>query len=209
MNFLDEVLSPKQRLQLADENMWINESDEWLDYNSGEESVSEDENEPNTKANGDKLLEADLKEKLDPKEMMDGQGEDPLYSEQSDDKDQKWVEKNLTKYLGDGRQSDAVLNCPCCFALLTMDCQRHDIYLTQYRAMFVRNCKLSAEEIKYKKKPSADEKPFQFVDQIMVEDEDKYDQDLFSLVSCAVCDTEIGAVDKDEVYHFYNVLPSE
>lgn len=33
------------------------------------------------------------------------------------------------------RRSDAVLSCPCCFTPLCYDCQRHDVYLSQYRAM--------------------------------------------------------------------------
>jgi len=35
------------------------------------------------------------------------------------------------------RSSDAVLSCPCCFHILCMDCQRHEKYSNQYRAMFV------------------------------------------------------------------------
>eukprot|EP00429_Kryptoperidinium_foliaceum_P000933 CAMPEP_0176022776 /NCGR_PEP_ID=MMETSP0120_2-20121206/11095_1 /TAXON_ID=160619 /ORGANISM="Kryptoperidinium foliaceum, Strain CCMP 1326" /LENGTH=241 /DNA_ID=CAMNT_0017355923 /DNA_START=184 /DNA_END=906 /DNA_ORIENTATION=+ len=35
------------------------------------------------------------------------------------------------------RNSDAVLSCPCCFNIVCMDCQRHQKYLNQFRAMFV------------------------------------------------------------------------
>jgi len=35
------------------------------------------------------------------------------------------------------RHSDAVLSCPCCFNIVCMDCQRHERYADQYRAMFV------------------------------------------------------------------------
>jgi len=28
-------------------------------------------------------------------------------------------------------------------------------------------------------------------------------------VCCSVCSTEVGVIDEDEVYHFYDVLPSE
>ncbi|KAH9406382.1 hypothetical protein TYRP_013356, partial [Tyrophagus putrescentiae] len=38
--------------------------------------------------------------------------------------------------------SDATLNCPCCLTLLCLDCQRHQLYRTQYRAMFVLNCRV-------------------------------------------------------------------
>ena len=65
-----------------------------------------------------------------------------------DDEDQKWVE-DIRKGYSKGRfnqkekplpNSDAVLNCPACFIVLCLDCQRHETYDTQYRAMFVTNC---------------------------------------------------------------------
>lgn len=31
----------------------------------------------------------------------------------------------------------------------------------------------------------------------------------FSPVNCSVCGTEVGVIDDDEIYHFFNVLPSE
>jgi hypothetical protein len=37
------------------------------------------------------------------------------------------------------RHSDAVLSCPYCFYIVCMDCQRHEYYKNQYRAMFVMN----------------------------------------------------------------------
>lgn len=43
-------------------------------------------------------------------------------------------------------RSDAVLNCPACASLLCTDCQRHQVYQTQYRAMFVFNCAVDFQE---------------------------------------------------------------
>uniref|UniRef100_A0A2K6CF62 E2F associated phosphoprotein n=1 Tax=Macaca nemestrina TaxID=9545 RepID=A0A2K6CF62_MACNE len=43
--------------------------------------------------------------------------------------------------------SDAVLNCPACMTTLCLDCQRHESYKTQYRAMFVMNCSINKEEV--------------------------------------------------------------
>ena len=37
------------------------------------------------------------------------------------------------------RSSDAVISCPCCFQIVCMDCQRHERYANQFRAMFVMN----------------------------------------------------------------------
>ena len=43
-------------------------------------------------------------------------------------------------------KSDAILNCPACISLLCTDCQRHEVYHTQYRAMFVFNCAVDFQE---------------------------------------------------------------
>ena len=43
---------------------------------------------------------------------------------------------------GPATRTDAMLSCPCCFALLCIDCQRHATYQHQYRAMFVQNCQV-------------------------------------------------------------------
>ncbi len=103
-----------------------------------------------------------------------------------------------------GRVSDAVLSCPGCFTTLCIDCQRHEKYHSQYRAMFVMNC--DVDEQPYdpvahggggggggggrrpkRSKPSAQ----------------------YRRVQCAVCTTEVGAYDaEDELYHFYHVFPS-
>ena len=37
------------------------------------------------------------------------------------------------------RKTDAALSCPCCFQIVCMDCQRHERYSNQFRAMFVMN----------------------------------------------------------------------
>lgn len=37
------------------------------------------------------------------------------------------------------RTSDAVLSCPRCFNIVCMDCQQHESYANQFRAMFVMN----------------------------------------------------------------------
>ena len=37
------------------------------------------------------------------------------------------------------RSSDAILSCPSCFNIVCMDCQQHEKYANQYRAMFVMN----------------------------------------------------------------------
>jgi len=53
-----------------------------------------------------------------------------------------------------------------------------------------------------------EERPYESVNKILFEDEELYEPELFTLVTCAVCETEVGVIDSESVYHFYNVLPS-
>ncbi|KAK8948269.1 hypothetical protein KSP40_PGU004442 [Platanthera guangdongensis] len=122
---------------------------------------------------------------------------DPLL----DEKDQRWINKHRK-----GRSSDSVLSCPACFTTLCFDCQRHEKYVTQYRAMFVVNCNVRSDQIlreqmtkkrKFKTRKDSDE-----IHQDLDNDE------IFRPVCCSVCATEVAVLDKDEVYHFFNVVPS-
>ncbi|KAB7494118.1 E2F-associated phosphoprotein [Armadillidium nasatum] len=86
--------------------------------------------------------------------------DDLFYDPLMDEEDQAWVDNNRRKYqlrskklTKDGKikpqalpHSDAVLNCPACFSTLCHDCQRHEIYKNQYRAMFVFNCVVDKSE---------------------------------------------------------------
>ena len=105
--------------------------------------------------------------------------------------------------------SDAVLNCPACFNLICLDCQRHEVYQTQYRAMFVMNCTVDkSSKLKFPEQKSAkkSKKAKKKVEQ--AEDTSSGPDELFNPVKCDQCGTEIGVFDKDEVYHFFNVMAS-
>lgn len=138
-----------------------------------------------------------------------------FYDPDMDDDDEKWVNAKRRSYIfpaDEGKKknpnvklkplpnSDAVLNCPACLSLLCLDCQRHDIYKSQYRAMFVSNCNIiSGETLKYpqKKKPLKKH-----------ENNASAERDIYNPVRCSVCNTEVGVYDTDEIYHFFNVLAS-
>lgn len=87
---------------------------------------------------------------------------DILYDENADAEDEAYVYKYLrsgsadeasnnnnndasvaaaaqNKTVPKPRNSDAVLACPCCLSIVCMDCQQHERYVNQYRAMFVMN----------------------------------------------------------------------
>uniref|UniRef100_A0A8C6STG6 E2f-associated phosphoprotein n=1 Tax=Neogobius melanostomus TaxID=47308 RepID=A0A8C6STG6_9GOBI len=88
-----------------------------------------------------------------------------LYDPDEDDRDQAWVDNKRRQYHSRRRlpgagssqrlsSSDAVLNCPACMTTLCLDCQRHEKYRTQYRAMFVMNCTVKKDEVlRYKTEP--------------------------------------------------------
>ncbi|PRQ37084.1 putative E2F-associated phosphoprotein [Rosa chinensis] len=125
-----------------------------------------------------------------------------FYDSDLDVKDESWVQKKRK-----GRASDAVLSCPACFTTLCLECQRHEKYVTQYRAVFVVNCKIGSDQVIHQKgtKPRKGKSGRQSSE---IETVPAGNQ-TFKHVSCLVCSTEVGVIDEDEVYHFFNVLPSE
>lgn len=81
-------------------------------------------------------FEDDLQSTSD-SESLPGAGQHAeLYDSEADEQDQKWVEQQRQ-----GRRSDAILSCPGCLTTVCVDCQRHEYITTQYRAMFVTNCR--------------------------------------------------------------------
>lgn len=172
-----------------------------------------DDSEQMVKADG-----ASTKAKVgDAKADKDSPSNDELfYDPEMDDEDEKWVNEQrrdcifpgASKDGKDGSQvkplplSDAVLNCPGCMTLLCLDCQRHEIYNTQYRAMFVKNCVVDTKEV-LKCLPSRTSRRRRDLPDGVVDP-----RDIFNPVRCQVCRTEVAVYDRDEVYHFFNVIAS-
>ncbi|XP_063354128.1 E2F-associated phosphoprotein [Pelmatolapia mariae] len=156
-----------------------------------------------------------------------------LYDPDQDDRDQAWVDAKRREYSRRKRpaaafhsklrhpqalpHSDAVLNCPACMTTLCLDCQRHEKYRTQYRAMFVMNCTVKREEVlRYKNQQEKNrrnrkrrrgqqtESPADETPAAMGMDADE----VYHPVQCSECSTEVAVFDKDEVYHFFNILAS-
>ncbi|KAI6647326.1 hypothetical protein LOD99_12322 [Oopsacas minuta] len=145
-----------------------------------------------------------------------------FYDPKADDLDEEWVNtqrmayrnieipKNMNNSEEDSAKnipkSDAILSCPGCMVTLCIDCQQHDLYKDQFRAMFVMHCRIEEGEIlKYKKKKQ--KKKFKRREEMGSTEAVEYD--VYQPVKCGSCQTEVGVFDEDEVYHFYNVLPSE
>ncbi|KAG5265587.1 hypothetical protein AALO_G00244130 [Alosa alosa] len=159
-----------------------------------------------------------------------------LYDPDEDDRDQAWADAKRRRYsrcqatVGRNRMrsqalpsSDAVLNCPSCMTTLCLDCQRHEKYRTQYRAMFVMNCDVNKEEILRYKAPQKKQKQTRKKrkhDQTDTEPEAAQpgttdsrlggmdEDEIYHPVLCTECSTEVAVYDKDEVYHFFNILAS-
>ncbi|XP_070043952.1 uncharacterized protein [Nicotiana tomentosiformis] len=113
-----------------------------------------------------------------------------FYDSELDDKDELWVQKKRG-----GRTSDAILNCPACFTTLCLDCQRHEKNVTQYRAMFVVNCKIKSEQVaqlgnKRKRGKKGRGSGAAEADSDMGETSKH--------VCCSVCSTDVGVIDEDE-----------
>lgn len=165
-----------------------------------------------------------------------------LYDPHEDDRDQAWVDAKRKAYRNQrplvpsanrrGKSqalpsSDAVLNCPACMTTLCLDCQRHEKYHTQYRAMFVMNCAVNKEEVlRYKsankrkqshcRKKARQESTSTFTEAERESNAGLTDarlagmdeEELYHPVKCTECSTEVAVFDKDEVYHFFNILAS-
>ncbi|XP_010546247.1 PREDICTED: E2F-associated phosphoprotein [Tarenaya hassleriana] len=129
-----------------------------------------------------------------------------FYDSDMDDKDEMWMHKRRG-----GRTSDAILSCPACFTTVCFECQRHEKYLTQYRAVFVVNCKVEKDRVHKQsaRTPRKGRKRGRELEPVDREEPGPADSETFNPVTCSVCSTEIGVTDEEEIYHFFNVIPSE
>ncbi|KAL3137158.1 hypothetical protein ABBQ32_006726 [Trebouxia sp. C0010 RCD-2024] len=145
-------------------------------------------------------FEDDLQSTSD-SESLPGAGQHAeLYDSEADEQDQKWVEQQRQ-----GRRSDAILSCPGCLTTVCVDCQRHEYITTQYRAMFVTNCrvsttpKLASSKTQQKAGGKRQRDPQSSQSDV---------QEQVFPVFCGTCDAELGVLDAEEVIHFHSVFPS-
>ncbi|GAQ91532.1 hypothetical protein KFL_008020020 [Klebsormidium nitens] len=159
--------------------------------------------EPLQAADGDRSEGAAMDSSEDEGET--GASEAAYYDPEADDHDENWATAQRT-----GRVSDAVLSCPACFATLCIDCQQHELYSNQFRAMFVTNCKVKEGEV-LRAPPQAGKRRRgrrRGQEDGSVPSPGAQATEVFSPVECADCGTEVAVLDSDEVYHFFNVLPT-
>ncbi|KAI4373138.1 hypothetical protein MLD38_011297 [Melastoma candidum] len=134
-----------------------------------------------------------------------------FYDPDLDCKDERWIDKKRR-----GRTTDAVLSCPGCFTTLCLECQRHEKYLTQYRAIFVVNCEVVLDKAYRQSNDLSSRGKKRGRSQTASKGKDTAaataavaEQETLRPVRCSVCSTEVGVMDEEEIYHFYSVLPSE
>ncbi|NWU94749.1 EAPP protein, partial [Upupa epops] len=170
----------------------------------------------------DKLVTQDVRRNRRHQQRRILSNDELLYDPEEDNRDQAWVDSQRRGYRNQRRvtpqqakpsavpNSDAVLNCPACMTTLCLDCQRHESYKTQYRAMFVMNCTVKKEEIlRYKKKPKRRSKKMkQSKEETSVQSNPEEEEEVYHPVQCTECSTEVAVMDKEEVFHFFNVLAS-
>lgn len=178
---------------------------------------------------------------------------DDFFDDQADDDDEAYVYRHLrsgdptmedatssttadSNKIAKPRNSDAVLSCPACFRIVCMDCQRHEFYKNQYRAMFVMSVMVRWDlRLRYDPEnrclvpfPHAsnigngirtdhddgDRGPSsRFHDPVPSVNSDEHfvetNETVYYTVCCANCHTTVAALDMtDEVYHFSGCLAS-
>lgn len=151
-------------------------------------------NPSNSKDNASKRQTEHYTERESDDEANLFEGPNEFCDEHADSEDEKWLEENLPGASANNEDS-ASLSCPACFAQLSVQCQQHSRYQNQFRALFVSNCRVVAKEtlrLRLDENDSAVEK--------------KEPADCFQPVHCSKCETRVGVVDREGVYHFFNVV---
>ncbi|KAK3848645.1 MAG: E2F-associated phosphoprotein-domain-containing protein [Linnemannia gamsii] len=163
---------------------------------------------------------------------------DLLYDPDEDDRDENWLVKKISANRPPGCRpediwTDAILSCPMCLTQLCFDCQQHDVYTHQFRAMFVEHCRVvETERLRFPNVPKknnnnnkskkasksgsslssstsspgnagAGKEPQEF----KPSPDDDMDA-VYNPVVCEICNTKVALMDQDEVFHFFNTIPT-
>ena len=136
--------------------------------------------------------------------------DDPLYDQELDERDARWLEREQRRANPPADAQGPALNCPCCFTTLVLPsmAQPHECYANQWRAIFVRNIAGAPALLE---EPDADSAGAKKREPPVVESADTLrppPPGFLRPVSCAVCTSEVGVLDPDDIYHLFNVIPS-
>ncbi|KAJ2231269.1 hypothetical protein IWW45_005524 [Coemansia sp. RSA 485] len=121
--------------------------------------------------------------------------DDDLYDQEADDLDAQWVAQNHPG------NTDAVLSCPGCFTQICFVCQHHTKYEGQFRALSVEKCRVEESQLY-----TFGRKGLELAAKEKLEGSRLEQQNIYKLVVCAECDTKVGVMDHESVYHLFHVL---
>jgi hypothetical protein len=128
--------------------------------------------------------------------------EELLYDSTEDERNETWRQNIIAK------DTDAILECPCCLTTLCYSCQKHARYPNQYRAIFVENCIVVEDEILRYCSTSDISIEKMAMTKLTGQRSGLLDKDSYHPVRCLECNTEVGVYDNDQVVHFFNVIAS-
>eukprot|EP00128_Syssomonas_multiformis_P002099 Colp12_sorted_trinity150504_noHs@23255 len=185
-----------------------------VEYYDEEYFDSDDEDD------GENKMETDVAHEK--KRVVKPSNDELLYDDRLDDENAAWVERNIynrgnkeeklktvKEKKGDDDEepeegsgpgpleTDAILSCPACFTLLCVNCQGHELYMNQFRAMFVLNCKVNKSQVLREDTRQGSRHA-----------QTGQSQEIFHPVACEHCGTEVGVMDGNQIYHFFNILAS-
>ena len=105
-----------------------------------------------------------------------------------------------------------VLSCPFCFTSVCYDCQKHETYGNQYRAMFAENCTIEENKVLRQNHEQMSEESSRSTSKTEIGNEEglepSSEMEILFPVHCKYCNCQVGVYDFDsKIYHFYNVIP--
>ncbi|TPX62252.1 hypothetical protein PhCBS80983_g00452 [Powellomyces hirtus] len=138
--------------------------------------------------------------------------DDLFYDPGADSDDEQWLQTRILKTRISKTSlpaPSATLACPLCMTPLCHECQQHDLYETQFRAMFFENCVVDhgvQQRFPGPRKKGAHQQRKRKLGGGVADDDDDDDDAVFWPVRCEICTTQVGVMDKEEVVHFFNVI---
>ncbi|CAH8498452.1 unnamed protein product [Heterobilharzia americana] len=130
---------------------------------------------------------------------------DPLCDYDEDEANSKWVQENLPG--GHCKKSDAILNCPGCISVLSLNCYRHPNFKTRYYTEYPINCFADETQVisRTMSKPHRKSKSNAETDS----ESNRTTLKEYHPVTCKVCGNSVGFKEiKTNMVYLDNVLAS-
>lgn len=199
MNFTDKLIKKQQLIEEENESGYFAELRSNLNKHEDNDS-----SKLSTTADVDREENLMFDFNTDKKEEMESMYEENFYDPLQDEKNEEWIYSNLRK---DRDSQPIVLSCPKCFTQLCFECQMHESYENQFRALFAQNCKINLTRTLKPQGNNGKQK-----ENMIEEEEDianlRQTFEIYFSVECNICSTEVGVYGADsKLYIFFHVLP--